>query len=408
MPDSQINIKKIRTSVIKGIGYGYLPLVIYSWIEPFFKSHPQYEIILDSISLVFLIFFISGYILSAKAINKYAQYKGYKNYFYIYSILNIFGLSILFLLKNRNISKNSNFNKEPLLNFSIFSIFISLFAITVALIPFLYLIAFFIVGTEGFEEYISKNEIFLAVSNISIEIIFIWYLIGELKRADVNYKFILGSLKKIDFKLPIGLAIIEIFFAKGINSISLYSLSFVVPQYIENEINREYATTPLGWICFSISALFFAPLMEEFLFRGVIFQKLALQKNIIKGLIISAIAFALMHFRYDVIYLFIMGIILGLLYLKTKQLAVPIICHFFYNLIVVAANIYNQFFLGIEPSLKITVAEYQQNFLDKWELNILFLAISTPYLAYFIYKNFPRNYKLEKLPYFANQLDGSN
>jgi membrane protease YdiL (CAAX protease family) len=155
----------------------------------------------------------------------------------------------------------------------------------------------------------------------------------------IYYKFLFGCFKKIDFKLPIGLTIVQYLFDWGINSITLYDLSFVIPKYVESQINREYATTPFGWICFSIGAVLFAPLMEELLFRGIIVQKLALQKNIIKALLISAIAFALIHFRYDVIPLFITGIIYALLYLKTKQLAVPILCHFFHNLIVVVRNI---------------------------------------------------------------------
>jgi uncharacterized protein len=143
--------------------------------------------------------------------------------------------------------------------------------------------------------------------------------------------------------------------------------------------------------------------MEEFIYRGIVLQKLAIEKNIIKGLMISAIAFALMHFRYDVIPLFIAGVIYALLYLKTKQLAIPVLCHFLYNLIVLVRNLHYQYFSGVDPSVKITVAEYQQQFLDNWELNILFIALSVPYLAYFIYKNFPRNYDIQKLPYFANQ-----
>jgi membrane protease YdiL (CAAX protease family) len=128
-----------------------------------------------------------------------------------------------------------------------------------------------------------------------------------------------------------------------------------------------------------------------------------MQTNVIKGLMISAIAFALMHFRYDVITLFVTGVIYALLYLKTKQLAVPILCHFSYNLIVGVTNIYDQYFSGVDPSGRTTVAEYQQQFLDKWELNILFIALSAPYLIYFIYKNFPHNYDIQRLPYFANQ-----
>ena len=183
----------------------------------------------------------------------------------------------------------------------------------------------------------------------------------------------------------------------------MYGLSFVFPKYVENQINQEYATSLLGWICFAIGALVFAPIMEELFFRGIIFQKLTITRNSTQAILISAIAFAVMHFRYDVIPLFITGILYVILYLKTKQLIVPIACHFFYNLIVTAVNLYEQLFSNTDPSIQTTVAEFQQQFSDRFELYILLLAVSTPYLGYFIYKNFPRNYDIEKLPYFANQ-----
>jgi hypothetical protein len=82
----------------------------------------------------------------------------------------------------------------------------------------------------------------------------------------------------------------------------------------------------------------------------------------------------------------------------------PIFCHFSYNLIISIVCIYDQFFSGVDHSIKITAAVYQQQFLDKWELDILFIALSTSYLAYFIYKNLTRNYHIQRLPYFANQL----
>lgn len=50
-----------------------------------------------------------------------------------------------------------------------------------------------------------------------------------------------------------------------------------------------------------------------------------------------------------------------------------------------------------------TVAEYRHQFLDNIELKILYIAFTAPYLSYFIFKNFPRNYGIEDLPYFANQ-----
>ena len=88
--------------------------------------------------------------------------------------------------------------------------------------------------------------------------------------------------------------------------------------------------------------------------------------------------------------------------MKTKQLIVPIICHFFYNLMVVMRLLYH-LLSDFDHSATITIAAYQQKFIDNLEWKILFIALSAPYLIYFIYKNFPRNYNLKTLPYFVNQ-----
>ena len=325
---------------------------------------------------------------------------------YIYSILNIFGLSILCLLKSRNVNNTSL--EEPLKEFSLLSIVAGYGAISILLTPFFISIALWIRGADGLGEYLKNNGDFSNISNVVASILFSWYLIRNFKRYNLNHKLIFGSLKKIDFKLPLGLAIIDYVFVWGINPPILYSLSFIFPQYVENFLNQKYATTIVGWAFFAISALLFAPVIEELIFRGIVLQKITVVKNINRALFISAISFALIHFRFDIFSLFIHAIIFAILYLKTKQLAYPILCHFFYNLIAVVRSIYNYFFSNINPDVKITVVEYQQQFLEDWKWCVLFLALSVPYLCYFIYKNYPRNYDIEKLPYYANQQQSSN
>ena len=182
----------------------------------------------------------------------------------------------------------------------------------------------------------------------------------------------------------------------------LYCLSFIVPKYVEDQINKVYATTPWGYVCLAILVLFFAPIMEELFYRGAIFQKLAITRNPTQALIISALLFTVIHFRSDIISLFVIGVTFAILYLKTKQIIVPIISHLVYNLIYLIRSIYWQFFSNVDHSTATTITEFQQDFIDNLEWKILFFAISAPYLCYFIYKNFPRDYDPKRLPYFAN------
>ena len=400
MRNQTTNIKEIRNNTIAGIACQFIPLYLTDSIGSFLQDTPGFEAISFLISALAFIMFCFGYGLCAVAADRYAAYKGYRNPLFVYGILNIFGLSILFLLTNKKTSEAHL--KEPLSKFSITSILASYLLIPLLIVPVLLIFAFIFAGVEGFEEYYQNNQGFSTLSELIVLIAIAWYFIKEFNRSKINYKYILGSLRRINFKLPIGLAIIEYLFAGGINPIILYGLSFVVPNYVEYQINKEYATTTTSWIFFSIAALIYAPIMEELFFRGIIFQKLALKKGFFYGSIISAILFTVIHFRYDVISLCIMGLVSVILYFKTKQLTTSIIYHFVYNLIVVIRRLYYQL-SNTDPATQTTIAEYQQHFSDRWQLYILLLAISTPYLCYFIYKNYPRNYKVDKLPYFANQ-----
>lgn len=238
---SNIGLKEIRYLTIQGLSLQFLPISIFGYLES------QIENTIDSAAIIFLmgigVFICSlfGYAICCLAINKYARYKGRKNHFYIYSILNVFGLSFLFLLTNKNQSKAIDSDRNPLVNFSISSIFISWVAIPIVCMPLVYLIALGINGIDGFEEYISGDSNFLIIANFIGQVFLALYFFNELKRAKINYKHILGSLKQIDFKLPIMLTAAQYFFNGGINSFTLYGLSFIIPQYVENHINHQYA-----------------------------------------------------------------------------------------------------------------------------------------------------------------------
>ena len=400
--NSDISIKQIRASFIKNVAYQFLPFLIIglskSWLEQFPKE------ITSIFSLIAIILFAWGYIGCWMLAYKYAIYKGYPKFLGLLGSLTIVGLSILFFLKDRNRDLHHNTDLPPLLNVSIFAIFISNFAIEILFMPMVIIGLIFIGNVEpkavgGWLE----NEDFLAAIAIPGAICFAWYFFRNLKQAKINYQHITGSFKKIDFKLPILLAVFNYLFASSSSSMILYVLTFIFPNYAEGQINKVYATTPLGYIFFAIAALIFAPIMEELFYRGIIFQKLAITKEPIEALVISASLFTLVHFRYDVISLFIIGVVTALLYLKTKQIIAPIICHFVYNLIVVIRIIHYQFFSDISSSGAITIAKYQQEFTNNLNLYILFIAISLPFLGYFIYNNFPRNYDIKRLPYFVNQ-----
>ena len=401
-----IGLRQIRNNFIKGIACEFLPLIILGLLNAsVYETLPT--ILAFFVSLLVLGLFLYGYIFCWITAYDYAEYKGYPRYVGWLGFLNIFGLSFLFLLDNKKLITVTAETKNIFDTFSVTAILISYVAIPLVFLPFITFLMVYVGNVEIADilENLSENEDFLEILSFPIYIGIIWYNLREFKKSKINFHRVFGSLKKVDFILPISLAIIEYFFAWGMNSLTLYSLSFVAPDYVENQINQEHVTTYVGWIFYAFSGLIFAPIMEEFLFRGILFQKQAIKKNIFKGIFFSALVFAIVHFRYDIIPLFTGGVILALLYLNTKRLIIPIIYHFFFNFMIFMGLLYFSFFSNSEYSIHTTIAEYQQQFVDNAGSRILFIVFSAPFLGYFIYKNFPRSLDINNLPYFANRAD---
>jgi hypothetical protein len=86
---------------------------------------------------------------------------------------------------------------------------------------------------------------------------------------------------------------------------------------------------------------------EELLFRGLLQRDLMKVFGIKGGLILASLMFAVMHLTWrslpELGFVFIAGLILGISYQKTKNLALPIIIHGTNNVILVAVLPY---FLG--------------------------------------------------------------
>lgn len=81
-----------------------------------------------------------------------------------------------------------------------------------------------------------------------------------------------------------------------------------------------------------IATVFFGPILEELVFRRVIFGSIIQNYNFWIASIISAIVFAAIHMDFTHILLYtICGMIFAFLYHKTKRLLTPIIAHILLN-----------------------------------------------------------------------------
>lgn len=156
----------------------------------------------------------------------------------------------------------------------------------------------------------------------------------------IMYKLILG--KNITEKLEdvnlckLGKSII---IGVGVPGISLIWLTIAkyIPQFsealkfLEKSSQDIVSGNPLIAI---LTVAVFGPIIEEILFRGIIFNSIEKLKKGIAPIIISSILFGLCHMiSVQIVYTFFMGIVVAIVYSKTRNLIYPIIIHIVNNLL---------------------------------------------------------------------------
>ncbi|WP_158265922.1 CPBP family intramembrane glutamic endopeptidase [Chroococcidiopsis sp. CCALA 051] len=144
----------------------------------------------------------------------------------------------------------------------------------------------------------------------------------------------------------------------------------------------------LAYLLNVISSVVVVPITEEFIFRGILIHRWAMKWGVSSAILVSAIIFGLGHIIPFGAAVF--GILITLLYFKTRTLIVPAIAHAMNN----AATIVLELFF---PTQQITI---NYNFSEYLHLGIVLIVISVPFVLRFTYKNWHKQQLL--LPYFTN------
>ena len=188
-------------------------------------------------------------------------------------------------------------------------------------------------------------------------------------------------------------------FSLGAFQLSYYLLSFIAPSLVKSILQEglllsaQDTSAPLlyrGLMLFTI--LVVAPITEEFLFRGILIHRWGTKWGIQPAIVFSSVLFGILH--TNLLGLSVFGLVMALLYLKTRTLLVPIICHALNNLVTTALDFLSTLTDSVETID--SLAEFQAN----WWMGVLCVAISSPFVLSFIYQNWPR--PEARLPYFAN------
>lgn len=89
----------------------------------------------------------------------------------------------------------------------------------------------------------------------------------------------------------------------------------------------------------AIGAIIFAPILEELVFRGVLFNRLKIRAGIIPAMLISSFIFGIGHDFGGMTSAFLFGICMCILYMKTDNILVPMSVHFINNVVATVMEI---------------------------------------------------------------------
>ena len=149
----------------------------------------------------------------------------------------------------------------------------------------------------------TNDDAFMLLLLTLILVFFIWCLKGSNGLND-NVKGALQNEK-------------EILYVFAINIIDIDSVSL----------------TPSAFLYTLITSVVFAPIIEELVFRGVLFNRLKIRIGIVPAMLISSILFAIGHDFGGIVSAFLFGICMCILYLKTDNILIPMSVHLINNVV---------------------------------------------------------------------------
>ena len=157
-------------------------------------------------------------------------------------------------------------------------------------------------------------------------------------RVNKNKLFLLikDYFMKINIREIAGVVATQLCLSMGLSLLLIGIIYFAFPDMLNNllsESSVDEVSTYGGVFISMLITVIGAPLMEELFFRAIIFKRISRKFNIYLGMIISSLVFGLLHIELAIIGAFLFGIACCILYIKYKNILIPMTVHFFNNLL---------------------------------------------------------------------------
>lgn len=171
--------------------------------------------------------------------------------------------------------------------------------------------------------------------NIAFVIVFAWYYMHRNKQPMLT-KPSKPTIKYVGYCVLIGIA--SLFLLSGV--LNYFQLMLDKLNYSVSTLTYEI-NSPLTYIISLISLAVLPAVCEELIFRGIITTALK-QKGETFAIFMSSAMFAIFHFSpSQLIYPMCFGLILSIVYLRTRNIIFPILLHFINNALSVSIQYFS-------------------------------------------------------------------
>lgn len=185
--------------------------------------------------------------------------------------------------------------------------------------------------TQQYLKDLSTNGLLIALTTFAATIICVGLIIIFVKlRKGATIREYLG-LRPINSKTILA----SIAIAAGLMILS-DGLSTILGRSVVTEFQINIYKTSVWPILLWIALVLFAPVFEETLFRGFLFEGFRQSRiGIVGTIILTSFLWTILHIQYgiyELVMIFIWGIIFGMMRFKTKSLWSPLLMHALLNL----------------------------------------------------------------------------
>ena len=189
-----------------------------------------------------------------------------------------------------------------------------------------------------FPEIYESDELFFIVFLLIGSLLFVWALKGTYG-LDRNIENLFEDKNKKEILYVFAVNLLFAFlFTFLISSLDIL-MGLADPTWISiwevDTVNIDSSVVILD----AIGAIIFAPIMEELVFRGIIFNRLKIRTGILPAMIISSFIFAIGHDFGGITSAFLFGICMCILYMKTDNIIIPMSVHFINNVVATILNL---------------------------------------------------------------------